>query len=473
MFCMFRFRSFLRFLILFLVDFIAIYLANYLGLGIRLFMLTYTPYSVPDNLPPILGPFYPSWLWIVFLSIASLQRLYTSTFSFWEESRRIVNVAFFSFVIAMSISYIGKWYDLDSRFLVVITSIFYIPISIIFRALIKTLMYYSPYLSFRTVIIVNSEEAKKLIYEVANNNKSLLIRIKQIIFVKSYDYATIERIKKKVSNSNMDLALLHLDNVPEDFFAKLVSSIHSSVRKMMLVPDIARMPFLNSEVLFVIDQNVPFISVRNNLLLPINRFLKRMFDIIFSLIVLVFILPIIGILSVIIVIESPGWPIYKSRRVKKDGKEFYCYKLRSMYVDADERLKEILASDPKKREEWEKYRKLKDDPRITKIGKIIRKFSLDELPQFINVLLGDMSVVGPRAITKEEIDKYYKEEGKFYYYAVRPGITGLWQVSGRNETDYEFRVRTDIWYVENWSFWLDIVIIIKTIPAVLKTRGAY
>ncbi|MFN4244856.1 MAG: exopolysaccharide biosynthesis polyprenyl glycosylphosphotransferase [Brevinematia bacterium] len=466
-------RSFLRSFIIFLGDFISIYLANYLGLMLRLFLLNYANYPVPDNLPPIIGPFYPQWIWIVFLLISALQRLYTSTFSFWEESRKIVNVSIFSFLIAMSISYIGRWYDLDSRFLVVITSLFYIPIAMFFRGVLKYLMSLTYFLSFKAVLIVDSVDSKKLLYNVVRNNKSLLIKIRKIIFVSDYSDQNLQRIKERISRSRIDLALICLDRASDEFLAKLSSNIHFLVRKTMIVPTIAKMPFLNSELIFIIPQNVPFISIRNNLLLPINKFLKRLFDIIFSTIALIFVLPVIGIFSVLIVVESPGWPIYKSKRIKEKGKEFYCLKLRSMYSDADDRLKEILEKDTHKREEWEKYRKLKNDPRITRIGRIIRKFSIDELPQFINVLKGDMSIVGPRAITKEELEKYYKEEGKFYYYSVKPGITGLWQISGRNEMDYDFRVKTDIWYVENWSFWLDIVIILKTIPAVIKTEGAY
>ncbi|MCX7820989.1 MAG: sugar transferase, partial [Brevinematales bacterium] len=124
------------------------------------------------------------------------------------------------------------------------------------------------------------------------------------------------------------------------------------------------------------------------------------------------------------------------------------------------------------KKEWEKNFKLKNDPRVTFIGKIMRKTSIDELPQIINVIKGDMSLVGPRPVIKEEIDNYYKEF-KQYYYSVLPGITGLWQVSGRSDTDYDFRVQTDVWYVQNWSLWLDIMILIRTVGVVLKREGAY
>lgn len=144
-----------------------------------------------------------------------------------------------------------------------------------------------------------------------------------------------------------------------------------------------------------------------------------------------------------------------------------------MYPDAEERLKKLLEKDAKAREEWKKKFKLKNDPRITPIGKFLRKTSLDELPQFFNVLKGDMSVVGPRPVVKEELEKFYKDKAK-YYLSVKPGITGYWQVEGRSDIeDYEKRVEMDVWYVKNQSLWLDIKIILKTIWVMLTGKGAY
>jgi len=143
-----------------------------------------------------------------------------------------------------------------------------------------------------------------------------------------------------------------------------------------------------------------------------------------------------------------------------------------MYVDAEERLKEILKRDPEARKQWEEYRKLKNDPRITPVGKFLRKTSLDELPQIFNVLKGDMSLVGPRPVTREEIEQHYKDKAEFYF-KVLPGITGLWQVSGRNDLSYEERVSLDAWYVRNWNLWLDMVILLKTLKVLIKKEGAY
>jgi len=142
-----------------------------------------------------------------------------------------------------------------------------------------------------------------------------------------------------------------------------------------------------------------------------------------------------------------------------------------MVVNSKEVLEELLARDPKAREEYDKYYKLKDDPRITKIGAFLRKTSIDELPQLINVLRGEMSIVGPRMITMEEVEKYGK--WGLNLHTVKPGITGLWQITGRSELTYEERVRLDMNYIRNYSIWIDLQIVIQTIPAVLMSRGAY
>ena len=143
-----------------------------------------------------------------------------------------------------------------------------------------------------------------------------------------------------------------------------------------------------------------------------------------------------------------------------------------MYKDADDRLREILKNDESARKEWDTYFKLKNDPRITKVGNFLRKTSLDELPQIFNVFKGDMSLVGPRPVLKKEIEEYYRENSQ-YYLMVKPGITGLWQVSGRNDTSYDFRVKLYTWYVVNWSLWLDIIILFKTFKAVIRKEGSY
>ena len=217
-----------------------------------------------------------------------------------------------------------------------------------------------------------------------------------------------------------------------------------------------------------ISTNIPILEFRNNLT-EANKILKRIFDILFSVFVLIVTLPLIFIISLAILITS-GRPIFYTQvRLGENGKLFKIYKFRTMHNNSHKILKELLEKDPNLKLEYETYRKLKNDPRITKIGKILRKLSIDEIPQFFNVLKGDMSVVGPRPYMRSE---YYKmKEYKDYILSVKPGITGLWQVSGRNKITFQKRLEIDKWYVINWSFYLDIVIIFKTIFILLKRDG--
>jgi exopolysaccharide production protein ExoY len=170
-------------------------------------------------------------------------------------------------------------------------------------------------------------------------------------------------------------------------------------------------------------------------------------------------------------VTSPGPALFRHRRVGFKGKYFDCLKFRTMAQDAPERLRQLLGSDPVAAAEWATSRKLRHDPRVTPIGAILRKSSLDELPQLFNVLKGDMSIVGPRPVTGEELIRYSSAINA--YLACRPGITGLWQVSGRSTTTYDKRIACDTFYARNWSMSLDAKILIVTIPAVLISDSAY
>ncbi len=177
-------------------------------------------------------------------------------------------------------------------------------------------------------------------------------------------------------------------------------------------------------------------------------------------------------LFLVLKIRQDGGPaFYAQKRIGKDGREFLCWKFRTMVTDADTVLERLLNADPQARAEWERDRKLRNDPRITRIGHFLRRNSLDELPQFYNVLRGDMSLVGPRPVVEEETHLYGRRLR--HYLSVRPGITGLWQVSGRNNLSYSRRVALDSFYVENWSLAGDIAILFRTVFVVLGQRGAY
>lgn len=197
----------------------------------------------------------------------------------------------------------------------------------------------------------------------------------------------------------------------------------------------------------------------------------RALDIVLSIAALIFLAPLLLLVAVLVYIVDPGPVLFGHRRLGKDGRIFRCWKFRSMVIDADVRLRALLEADPAARAEWEADHKLRDDPRVTRIGHFLRKSSLDELPQFFNVLMGDMSLVGPRPIVGDEVAKY----GRYFsdYCRVRPGITGLWQISGRNDVSYRRRVALDVAYVRSKSVGLDLGILLLTVPRVVARRGSY
>lgn len=228
--------------------------------------------------------------------------------------------------------------------------------------------------------------------------------------------------------------------------------------------------FTSTQHIKDIDGIIGFSST-HNLTFKSNLFLKRILDIFVILFCSPILLPVFLLLMLLTKLTSKGPIFYGHKRVGKNGKEFNCWKFRSMNIRSAQMLEEILANDPVRRKEWEDQRKFKDDPRITKFGKFLRKTSLDELPQLINVLTGQMSLVGPRPVTAPELDKYGKH--KDYVLSVSPGLSGMWQISGRSETSYEERIYYDTYYIQNWSVWLDLWILIKTVCVVLIGKGAY
>lgn len=213
--------------------------------------------------------------------------------------------------------------------------------------------------------------------------------------------------------------------------------------------------------------SVPLVKVNRIRLTGVDQVLKGLLDYGLSILSMALVIPLSVIVSIVIKIDSKGPVLHRRRVMGVNGRDFDAFKFRTMYVNGDQ----ILDSHPELKEELAREHKLKVDPRITRAGKILRKWSLDEVPQVFNILRGEMSLVGPRMISPEEMEKY--QQLGMNLLTVKPGLTGLWQVSGRSDLSYEERVRMDMYYIRNWSIWLDLQIILRTIPAILSRRGAY
>jgi exopolysaccharide production protein ExoY len=205
--------------------------------------------------------------------------------------------------------------------------------------------------------------------------------------------------------------------------------------------------------------------------LPVGGWAKRGFDIVVAMTAIILLAPLLIGVSLLVAYSSPGPILYGHKRVGFGGKPFMCWKFRSMVTNGDVVLDRYLRNNPASRQEWADTQKLKEDPRVTPLGRVLRKLSIDELPQLFNILLGEMSIVGPRPIVDDETRRYGPSLG--HYLRTRPGLTGLWQVSGRSDTGYRQRVILDRCYASNWSLVGDIGIILRTIPAVLRSHGSY
>ena len=275
----------------------------------------------------------------------------------------------------------------------------------------------------------------------------------------------IAAINGFLEHHEIDYVYIALPMRAEKKIFKILRECRSLGARIFLVPDLYVYGLHHAEIQ----------SLGNFLILNFNPHTewKRSFDLIFSVAVLICTLPLTLIIALLVKLGDGGPVFYRHKRITAAGKTFYCLKFRTMRVGADRELKKLLSENEELRREWEQTYKLKNDPRVTPIGRFLRRTSLDEFPQFINVILGDMSVVGARPIVDNELNGFYKESAGRYC-SMKPGITGPWQVGRRsNIDDYEERVKMDDWYILNYSLWTDIKIIFKTVYCMIKGNGAY
>ena len=261
---------------------------------------------------------------------------------------------------------------------------------------------------------------------------------------------------------------LELDQIPQH--ESLIEKLSLYFGDIDIISPVRGLPINNARASHFFSYDILSLRISNNLARHWSQMLKRLFDIVVASALLVFLGPLM--IAIAVAIGSAGRPIlFSHTRVGRGGQLFQCLKFRSMVPNSAEALARLLAEDPQARREWQETYKLKKDPRITAFGHFLRKSSLDELPQLFNVLKGDMSLVGPRPVVPDELERY--GDAKLYYLEVRPGLTGLWQISGRSDLDYERRVSLDTWYVRNWTLWYDILILFKTVLVVPAKAGAY
>ena len=272
-----------------------------------------------------------------------------------------------------------------------------------------------------------------------------------------------------VRRYNIKMAIVASPNLEQAQMSHIINHSVSAFRYNVFIPD-----FMHSNNIWMSVRDFDGIlglAASHKLKMFWNLAIKRFLDLLFVSLGGLIILPFLLLIALAVKCSSPGGVLYGHSRIGLNGKPFRAYKFRSMVKDADKKLEEVLNADPSLREEWEASHKLKEDPRITRIGKFLRKTSFDEFPQLLNIISGQMSLVGPRPVTEPELVKYGENAGRVL--SVKPGLTGLWQVSGRSDTDYADRISYDLYYLQSWSVWLDLWIIYRTPNAMFKGKGAY
>lgn len=257
----------------------------------------------------------------------------------------------------------------------------------------------------------------------------------------------------------------------ENGMKNLLTDIQPLTDTVLFTPRLVGSPLGSVEISTLFVEQVAVIKSKNNLSRWYNRWFKFCFDMLVTVVGSIAFSPFLLLLALLVGIDNRGRIIFAHRRMGRSGRAFYCYKFQTMVKNADEALTEYLSENADARKEWERSFKLTNDPRVTRLGAFLRRTSLDELPQIINVMKGEMSLVGPRPIVEAEMAMYGGNIRE--YLMVRPGITGMWQTSGRSDTTYEERVAMDTWYVRNWSVWIDMKYLVKTFEAVISKKGAY
>jgi len=473
-------KKIISFLSLIVSDLITLFTCFCIAYVIRTFLFPqiFYKFKTMNTLPfsNYLTNFYIAFIWIF---IFAYEKLYTKRYYFWQEVYVLIKSATISSALIMIMIFITRKQVQFSRVVVLLAwflSLFLFPLS---RYFIKTLLIRLNYWK-KQLIILGVHETSLMILDSIRKNKSTGYEIlgfldndpqkigKVFNGVKVLGpISKLERIAKDYKSKDIMIATPHL---PRKKLKELLATCEELSESMWLIPRSG--DFITEGVDVEVLGQVLTLSIKKNLAKPWNILIKNIFEKVITLIFLIFLIPVFLIIAIAIAIDSRGPIFYIQKRVGRYNKIFNFYKFRSMYHNSEKKLIEYLEENPDKKEEWEKYKKLKNsDPRVTRFGKFLRRYSLDELPQLLNVITGKMSIVGPRPYLLKELKD--KEKFKNSIAKVKPGITGLWQISGRSDLPFEERLALDNYYIRNWSLWLDIVILLKTLKVFFSSQGAY
>jgi len=471
-------RRFLAFSLLIVVDWCAVLASLGLAWGLR---------SGPlHGLWAGYGPVYPFGTyvrnlyfllpWAVMFAESGL---YTRRSLFWDEVQQVVRACTLAALLAVALTFTARPVEELSRIVVAgtwLTTLFVVPF---LRFNAKRALVAAGLWSKR-VLILGAGETGGRVLEHIRLNRSLGYEPVALVDDDPRKIGGVQAglpIRGPLSSVTELIAELGIKDVvvamprlSRERLLHVISTCEGHVESIRVVPDMFGLA--TAGVATEDLDGMLLLNMRWNLAKPWNMALKRSFDLIVGTLALILFAPLLLLVALAIRLDSPGPILFVQQRLGYRWQRFRCIKFRTMYTDNERRLREYLVQHPEARTEWERYAKLRSfDPRVTRTGRLLRRFSLDELPQLFNVLSGNMSLVGPRPYLLAEVPRM----GDFTETILKaqPGLTGLWQVSRRNELTFDERLRLDEYYVRNWSLWLDAVVLVKTVDAVLRWRGAY
>jgi len=437
-------KTYISFLLLICIDILALVFSLKLAIFLRTDILNST---LPFFNALDIQKYY--WILVMILFIFIFERIYIIRYDFWSDTKRVLKSLLFSFLAVFTVITLAKMSDNYSRSFILlffILSAFILPTT---KRLFKRLLFSLDFFKIKVKIVANSTR-----YEVIKNE--------------------IEKnwyLGFKNSELNYDMVLISSKGFSLEDLQTYIKEYTKKTKDIYVIPYMDHLDFSHASVIDYSNIRLSAIHIENRLLSYKNIFIKYIFEKTLVILIFPFAMILHFFISVLIKSDSDGSVLFKQQRLGKNSKPFKCYKYRTMYENSDDMLHEYLEKNPHEVQNYQTFHKYKNDPRITKIGAFLRKTSLDEFPQFYNILQGKMNLIGPRPYMigeREKIGQFNEE----VILKTNPGITGLWQVSGRNELTFTQRVELDVWYIQNWSLWMDFVIFMKTIKVVLSKVGA-
>jgi len=396
------------------------------------------------------------WLSLIIILIMAYYGGYGILITVWDELLVLLRSLFVSFLVVWVILSLQKESESVSRIVITMIFLFLLVFLPLFRLAIK-------------FVLFKSLDWRKPAYLFERRKGERQNELKESFNKEWYSgYKIVGNIDNNSLKTPIDTCFVPIDYTDET----TIRALKPNVKNMIVVSVQSGLSFMNTEVKSFLNRNMVLITTSNGLLSKRNMFFKRLFDISLSVLGIILLSPFFIVIPFLIKIDSSGPVLFFHKRCGLNLSDFNMIKYRTMFTNGEIIIKEYLHNNPEAAIELKERNKISEDPRITRIGNLLRKSSLDEIPQLINVLKGEMSIVGPRPDTRNSLDDFIMEYEPIYN-KVRPGITGLWQVSGRSDIKYKDRVNLDYMYVLNWSLWLDFVIISKTFKAIVCRKGAY